>query len=447
MNQGTGGQSGEDKIKNQLQASPDTVFNDKSIVDPETVIDENRIVGRDEQLSDVISYIRPALQGDKPENMLLYGPSGTGKSLITNAVCRQVRELAKTSDIDFCFIQLNCRATGSHDEAVHELTTKAAEKAGVSAGVPRKGISTGQKLKRLYEILDNHFESVIIALDEIDLLTDPRQRPDEEPVFSKLIYQLSRAKDLGPVDGHVSVVALTNRPNFMDDLDSRADSSFSPEDIIFPDYDAKQLEEILEHRRDAFREDALEEEVIPTTAQFAAKDHGDARKAIKLIKKAGTIADRNTEETVTTEHVEMAQEQLETDRTLNQMRSGSTHKRLALYATAISQVYADQDIEPVPSTIAYQVYQHITREVGEDVKSRESFRRYMNQADTAKFVNAGKEGRGFGKGVYNVYSFGVDAEVIAETLESKFESEDNTLPENQLEEIVQDRVGAFYGDE
>jgi cell division control protein 6 len=54
----------------------------------------NRTVGRDEQLNDIIAYLRPALQGNRPANMLLYGPAGTGKSLISNAACEQVPEIA-----------------------------------------------------------------------------------------------------------------------------------------------------------------------------------------------------------------------------------------------------------------------------------------------------------------------------------------------------------------
>jgi cell division control protein 6 len=81
----------------------------------EAVIDEDRIVGRDQQLEDIITYLRPALQGDKPPNMLLYGPSGTGKSLIINAVCEQVLELAEAQGDEFGVIEINCQTIKSHE--------------------------------------------------------------------------------------------------------------------------------------------------------------------------------------------------------------------------------------------------------------------------------------------------------------------------------------------
>jgi len=86
-------------IKGRLQEGvQNSVFQDKGLLDPDAVIDEDRIVGRDDQLDDIITYLRPALQGNRPPNMLLYGPSGTGKSLIINAVCQQVLELANSQE-------------------------------------------------------------------------------------------------------------------------------------------------------------------------------------------------------------------------------------------------------------------------------------------------------------------------------------------------------------
>ncbi len=75
----------------------------------------------------------------------------------------------------------------------------------------------------------------------------------------------------------------------MSNVGSRAVSSFTPEDVHFNDYDANQLREILYHRTDAFYEDALSEDVIPLAAAFAAQTHGDARKAIDLMRTAGPL--------------------------------------------------------------------------------------------------------------------------------------------------------------
>jgi len=411
-------QSLSQSIKGRLQEGvQNSVFREKGLLDPDAVIDENRIVGRDDQLDDIITYLRPAIQGNRPPNMLLYGPSGTGKSLIINAVCQQVLELANSQGDSFGVIKINCQTIKSHDRAVYRLAKNAADEAGIDVGIPQSGISTDQKLNRFYEILSNDFDSVIIILDEVDLLVGRQRDPNDEPAYSKLLYQLSRASQLGRIEGHVSVAALTNDPRFMEELDRRAESSFNPEDVVFSDYDANQLQSILGRRRDAYQDDVLEDGIIPLSAAFAAQDHGDARKAIDLFRKAGEIADRTSDDLIREDHVRDAQEEAERDRTLTQMQGLSTQKKLSLYATAIISVHSKRNLDAVPSTVAYRVYQYLTDLLDVDEKSRDSYLRYMNEAETYNFITSEKRGRGYGSGVHKEYTFVDDPEVVAETLQ------------------------------
>jgi cell division control protein 6 len=434
-----------ESIKGRLQeGTQNSVFRDKGLLDPDAVIDEDRIVGRDQQLDDIITYLRPTLQGNRPPNMLLYGPSGTGKSLIINAVCEQVAELAEAQDDQFGVVTINCQTIKSHDRAVYRLVENAAVKAGVEDGVPESGISTDQKLGRFYEILSDHFDSVIIILDEVDLLVGRRRDPNDEPAYSKLLYQLSRASQLGRIDGHVSVAALTNDPRFMEDLDGRAESSFNPQDVVFSDYDANQLQAILERRQDAYQDDVLEDGIIPLSSAFAAQDHGDARKAIDLFRKAGEIADRQDERSVREEHVRAAQKEAERDRTLTQMQGLSTQKKLSLYATAIVPVYSNRNLSAVPSTVAYRVYQYITDVVDSDEKSRDSYLRYMTEAETYNFVTSEKRGRGYGSGVHKEYTFIDDPEVVAETLQEDFHLEEVEHDEDLIASVVNAQIEDFF---
>jgi cell division control protein 6 len=445
MADGDDQQSLSQSIKGRLQEGvQNSVFQDKGLLDPDAVIDEDRIVGRDDQLDDIITYVRPALQGNRPPNMLLYGPSGTGKSLIINAVCQQVLELANSQGDRFGVIKINCQTIKSHDRAVYRLAKNAAHEAGVDVGIPQSGISTDQKLNRFYEILSNNFDSVIIILDEVDLLVGRQRDPNDEPAYSKLLYQLSRASQLGRIEGHVSVAALTNDPRFMEDLDGRAESSFNPQDVVFPDYDANQLQSILERRRDAYQDDVLEDGIIPLSAAFAAQDHGDARKAIDLFRKAGEIADRGGEDTIREEHVRDAQEEAERDRTLTQMQGLSTQKKLSLYATAIVPVHSKRNLNAVPSTVAYRVYQYLTDLLDADEKSRDSYLRYMSEAETYNFVTSEKRGRGYGSGVHKEYTFVDDPEVVAETFQADIRLEEVEHDEDLIRSVVNAQIEDFF---
>ena len=446
MTAGDDHQSLSHSIKSRLQEGvQNSVFRDKGLLDPDAVIDEDRIVGRDQQLDDIITYLRPALQGNRPPNMLLYGPSGTGKSLIINAVCEQVADLARAQDDRFGVIKINCQTIKSHDRAVYRLVESAATTAGVEAGVPESGISTDQKLRRFYDLLSTHFDSVIIILDEVDLLVGRQRDPNDEPAYSKLLYQLSRASQLGRIGGHVSVAALTNDPRFMEDLDGRAESSFNPQDVVFSDYDANQLQSILDRRRDAYRDGVLKEGIIPLSAAYAAQDHGDARKAIDLFRKAGEIADRLDEATVREAHVRDAQTEAERDRTLTQMQGLSTQKKLSLYATAIVPVYSQRDLTAVPSTVAYRVYQYITDLVDADEKSRDSYLRYLSEAETYNFVTSEKRGRGYGSGVHKEYTFIDDPAVVADTLRADIRLEEIEDEAELIKSVVNAQITDFFG--
>ncbi len=445
MADGDDQQSLSQSIKGRLQEGvQNSVFKNKGLLDPDAVIDEDRIVGRDQQLDDIITYLRPALQGNRPPNMLLYGPSGTGKSLIMNAVCQQVLELANSQDDRFGVIKINCQTIKSHDRAVYCLVENAAAAADVAVGVPESGVSTDQKLNRFYGILSENFDSVIVILDEVDLLVGRQQNLHDEPAYSKLLYQLSRASQLGRIDGYLSVAALTNDPRFMQDLDGRAESSFNPQDVVFPDYDANQLQSILGRRRDAYRDGVLEDGIIPLSAAFAAQDHGDARKVIDLFRKGGEIADRRGDNSVSEDHVRDAQEEAERDRTLTQMQGLTTQKKLSLYATAVVPVYSQRDIDAVPSTVAYRVYQYLTDLLDADEKSRDSYLRYMSEAETYNFVKSAKRGRGYGSGVHKEYSFVDTPAVVAETLQSDIRLEGVEHKSAQLESVVNAQIDDFF---
>lgn len=425
-------------IQQQEQTETSTsVFTNPSLVDPNTIIDADRIVGRDRQLKRIISFLRPALESRRPPNMLLYGPSGTGKSLIINAVAKEINDLCVTRGIDFGVVRLNCQGVDTLDRAVYELVQTIGDDVGVEPGIPSSGISTKKKFDRLYELVNDHYEVVLFVLDEIDYLSG--RRDQDEPAYSRILYQLSRAGVEGKIDGQVSVSALTNDPQFMEHIDGRADSSFNPDDVHFPDYDANQLREILAHRRDAFRSDALADDVIPLVAAFAAQSHGDARKAIDLIRKAGELADKYSHEQVTEQHVREAQDEVDVDRTQKLIEGLSTQKKICLYATAAVLHYTD--LEAVPSPVGYAVYKWITQAIDADQLTRETYVKYVKELEAYGLVFGERRGRGRGRGMHMEFQFGKPAMAIIEYL--RHDSRISTVEPDSLENVVQKRVSDF----
>ena len=436
-------ESAQRSIRDMLDDEGDaSVFVNRDLVEPDTIIDEERIVGRDDQLKSVVSFLKPTLQGNRPPNMLLYGPAGTGKSLIIGAVTQQIIELCQSKGERFGVVDINCQPINTLDQAVYELVQTVAQDVGTEVGVPETGVSTKRKYRRLYELINEHYDSVIFILDEIDLLVGRRE--NDEPAYSKLLYQLSRASNTNEIEGRVSVAALTNDPKFMEDIDGRAESSFNPRDVYFPDYDATQLREILENRRDAFRQDALEDDVIPLVAAFAAQSHGDARKAIDLFRGAGDLADERGDEVVTEDHVRDSQEEIDKDRSLKLVEGLTTQKKISLYATAAVAHHSNRTGSSVPSPVGFKVYQWVTNELDADQMTRETYVKYVKELSTYGLISTSRKSRGRGGGMYMEFTFTGDPEAMMTRIVDDTRLEGIAQQEELLSSVVNAQLKEFH---
>ena len=445
QNQGSTEESAQRSIRDMLDDEGEaSVFVNRDLVEPDTIIDEERIVGRDDQLESVVSFLKPTLQGNRPPNMLLYGPAGTGKSLIIGAVTQQIIELCQSKGERFGVVDINCQPINTLDQGVYELVQTVAQDVGTEVGVPETGVSTKRKYRRLYELINEYYDSVIFILDEIDLLVGRRE--NDEPAYSKLLYQLSRASNTNEIEGRVSVAALTNDPKFMEDIDGRAESSFNPRDVYFPDYDANQLREILQNRRDAFRQDALKDDVIPLVSAFAAQSHGDARKAIDLFRGAGDLADERGDELVTEAHVRESQEEIDKDRSLKLVEGLTTQKKISLYATAAVAHHSNRTRSSVPSPVGFKVYQWVTNVLDADQRTRETYVKYVKELSTYGLISTSRKSRGRGGGMYMEFTFTGDPESMMTRIVDDTRLEGIAQQEEFLSSVVNAQLKEFHNE-
>jgi len=116
----------------------------------------------------------------------------------------------------------------------------------VDVEVPKHGVATKEKWDELLPHRQREFRLRRIRPDELDMLVGRRDKQD--PAFSRLLYQLSRAGADDDLTAYISVVAISNDTKMMESVGSRALSPFTPEDVHFDDYDANQLQAILRRR-------------------------------------------------------------------------------------------------------------------------------------------------------------------------------------------------------
>lgn len=255
---------------------------------------------RDEEIRSIASILAPALKGNKPSNLFLYGKTGTGKSAVIRHITSRLRKKSQENGKEVKILYLNCKLKKVADteyRLIAQLTRKFGE------DVPSTGLPTDEVYHRFFEAVDGKERVVVLILDEIDALV--------EKTGDEFLYSLTRINE-ELENSQVSLVGISNDLSFTENLDPRVRSSLSEEEILFSPYDAMQLQDILQSRaEEAFADGCLSENVIKKCSALAAQEHGDARRAIDLLRVSGEIAERSNSEKIKAEHVDCAEKEID----------------------------------------------------------------------------------------------------------------------------------------
>ncbi|MDF9747380.1 Cdc6/Cdc18 family protein [Natrinema salsiterrestre] len=243
--------------------------------------------------------------------------------------------------------------------------------------VPMTGWPTDRVYSVFFDAVDYDERVVVIMLDEIDKLV--------EKSGDDTLYNLSRMNS-ELENSRVSIIGISNDLKFTDFLDPRVKSSLGEEEIVFPPYDANQLRDILNHRSDvAFKGDALSDDVIPLCAAFAAQEHGDARRALDLLRTAGELAERSQAETIVEEHVRQAQDKIELDRVVEVVRTLPTQSKLVLFAIILLE---KNGVHSINTGEVFNIYKRLCEEIDADVLTQRRVTDLISELDMLGIVNA-----------------------------------------------------------
>lgn len=261
-----------------------------------------KLVHRDEELSFLASSLAPSLRGEKPGNIFLYGNTGTGKTAACEFVGRELGAASAKSRQRAMVININCKL-GKVADTEYRLIAALTSRLGKD--LPVTGLPTDVVYNTFFSLLEKKGKTVILVLDEIDALLFK--------AGDGFLYSLTRINERLE-KSQVSIVGISNNLTVFDYFDPRIKSSLAAEEFVFSPYDAVQLQDILRDRaRVAFRDGVLDDGVIELCSAIAAQEHGDARKALNILKLAGEVAESMGEERIGEEHVALAKERLETD--------------------------------------------------------------------------------------------------------------------------------------
>lgn len=339
---------------------------------------------RDNQIEQVASILAPTLRGDRVSNLFVYGKTGTGKTLsiqkVVNRMSEKAKELGKDS---FKVLYINCKLKKVADTEYRIIAELIKQ---LKGNVPTTGLPTDFVYGKFIDMIDDKKQNIILVLDEIDQAV--------KKISDNFIYTLTRM-NTELKNAQISIIGISNSLTFMDNLDPRVRSSLGEEELVFPPYNALQLQDILRERAEnAFKLENLEEGVIAKCAALAAREHGDARRALDLLRVAGEIAEREGSKKIKLEHIDSANHKIEKDKMLDIIESEPTQFQLVL-----SSIISLSDKEGAIFTgDVFNEYEELCKKTKNEVLTQRRVSDIIAEFDMLGIINArviskGRQGR------------------------------------------------------
>lgn len=363
--------------------SQKSLFRNKAVL--QSNFNPQQIPHREDQIKSLATILAPSLRGEKPSNVFIYGKTGTGKTLVAQHTVDQLAAVAKGREVPVIPIYLNCKMKKVADTQYRLIAHITREN--FNENLPVTGLPTEEIYAAFLRAVDTKKQILILILDEIDQLMD--KEGDD------MLYNLTRI-NTELKNAQISIIGISNNANFITMLDPRVKSSLSQEEMFFPPYNALQIQDILKQRAaEAFAQGAVTAGVVEKCAAFAARDHGDARRAIDLLRVAAELAERSSASKVTTEHLDRAESKIETDRIFEILKTQPQQYQAALYAIySICSKKKDQ----VFTGEVYELYQGLCGKVGLRPLTQRRISDIVGELDmlgiiNAKVISKGRYGR------------------------------------------------------
>jgi len=328
------------------------------------------------------SILATALSGQRPSNVLIFGKTGTGKTATVKYIGNEIKQAeGQYSRVDYLY--MNCEVVDTQYGVLQNIGNQFIDD--FDERIPFTGWSTERVYNILREKIDETNRVIVIALDEIDKLV--YKSGDD------VLYHLTRInEDLK--NAKLSIMGISNDLKFTEFLDPRVKSALGEEKMVFPPYNAEQLKDILNNRAQlAFEEGVLGEGVASLCAALAAQEHGDARRALDLLRVAAEIADRNQETKVTEAHVSKAKNKIELDCVSEAMRTLPTQSKLVLMGIFMNEQSGNARLT---TGDVYETYKEICRLTGTAVLTQRRITDLISELDMLGLIHA--RVKSFGRG-------------------------------------------------
>ncbi len=389
----------------------ESIFLDRNVLSPHYLPDH--LPYREKEIERIMKILAPALKGKKPNNIFIYGKTGTGKTATVRHVIDRLLQAKERYGSNVDSVYINCR---THNRK-YQILLKIAET--LYTGENFMGFASTHLYDKILEYIQSTGTIYVVVLDEVDQVKD----------VDDLLYMLTRAND-HLHSGHIAIIGISNNVTFMDKLDPRSKSTLMQEEMVFAPYNAVQLKAILAERvKKAFKPGMCTDSALELAAAYAAQESGDARYALKLLLRAGDIADEKGEP-VTDTHVRQARSAVEEDIVLDLISTLPEHPAIVLYAIAdlikeggkysklVGTSHSDEKF--LFSGEVYEKYESICKEWGRKPRSARWYREYLKELEMMGLITLTLSGKGI-RGNTQLIKLAFPPEKVIAAVKRKFE--------------------------